>query len=194
MLLLREYQQIQDNNSIFIQYPDGQITSNIVLPAGDQSIQIIPGSFDPLHDGHKGIYWHCKNKLHLHNVYFEIAIERIGKPHLSYEDILARIKQFDWYAPVIITKATKFIDKINLFKLQQKKLGFHVGFDTAKRIIEQYPFDELESFDCTFYVYPRGFEGSVIYDVEDLERIPRNFVGTNSPPSFVSSTQLRAKL
>lgn len=110
--------------------PDGQIKDEFEAPDG---VVIYPGSFNPLHEGHKSI----ADTLIVdgYNVYFEISQTRYEKPAYSDEEVAERVKQFEWKYPVVVTQNSPlFFDKFKLFKKWNPR--FVMGADTLKRWLD----------------------------------------------------------
>lgn len=110
--------------------PDGQIKDNFEAPDG---VVIYPGSFNPLHDGHRAIADTLIDDGHY--VYFEISQTRYQKEAYTDEEVAERVKQFAWKYPVVVTQnAPLFFDKYEIFK--NAKPRFVMGADTLKRWLD----------------------------------------------------------
>jgi hypothetical protein len=154
MLTLDDYNRIQKENIFITIMPDGQVFRSMII-CNDPELSIIPGSFNPLHTGHRRLY----HKANFGKpCYFEISIARVEKEPYSFEEISRILSQFAWYAPVIITNAATFADKARLLVTNNipHKTWWHVGFDTAARIIRDYKPDELAAARLFFRVYQRN--------------------------------------
>jgi nicotinic acid mononucleotide adenylyltransferase len=123
-------------------------------------LHIYPGSFDPLHDGHKEIFDSIKTDGSHEYKFYEISTKRFGKNNLSEFDILDRAKQFDYYAKLLVTDKSLFIDKLSLIKRHNPgvQIIFHIGDDTFVRLTQHHAPRVLENLDCGFVVYPRSLE------------------------------------
>lgn len=104
------------------------------------TIVIYPGSYNPLHDAHKEIY-HLAHKITALPVFYEMSISNSYKPSMDYVDLENRYKQFDnngWRNAVILTKAPRFVDKVNLLKkyFTPKQIIIVVGADTWERVYD----------------------------------------------------------
>lgn len=181
-----------DKTAIFACMPDGQIVPFKYLDTNN--IEIVPGSFNPLHDGHKALYEAIKGS----NKYFETSLIRYGKDFLSFKELQKRIKQFEWYAPVIVMNSWRYSDKVAVMK-SLKPMGtvtFHIGFDTAERITQTETKEELGKLDYRCCVYPRGI-GEEIKTLNNLVSIPSAFVeghfatDLGKETRFMSSTEIR---
>jgi len=94
---------------------------------------LFPGSFNPLHAGHKQLAEAAQQSVGLAStVTFEISVHITDKGPVSPDDIEARVAQFRQtpYA-VALTRAPLMIDKAVLFP------GFHfiMGVDTLTRML-----------------------------------------------------------
>ncbi|QVL30836.1 CinA family protein [Telmatocola sphagniphila] len=110
----------------YLQDLDGRIRQEVPTPK-----VLFPGSFRPLHAGHRKLADLAKQRLG-QAVYFELSRANVDKPSLSESEIRHRLKQFEGYAPVLVTEAPTFLEKGRLFP----GTVFVVGADTAVRIID----------------------------------------------------------
>lgn len=176
--------------------PHGEVLPHLAeRPRG-----LIPGSFNPLHAGHRELRAVAEAMLG-GPVAFELAIVNADKPRLDFHSIEARLAQFhdDLLA---ITGAPLFIDKARVFP----GTTFVVGFDTAARLIDprfygdseirmQAALAELRALGARFLVAgrltPAGFQTAD--DLPALAKFGELF--TSIPESRfradVSSTALR---
>ena len=162
---------IPNKNEFYIVYPDGQISKDLI--SSKPVLDIVPGSFNPLHGGHRKIFDFAKK--YNTNIYYEISVSRIDKDTYSLAELNHILSQFAWYAPVIVTNAARFIDKVNALHYVNLKqiINFNVGFDTAKRLIQQE--QDLAQYPCYFTVYPRGeFNTKEVHYHSDLPNPPAN--------------------
>jgi hypothetical protein len=115
-------------------------------------ICLYPGSFNPLHAGHRDIF---DNLLTGYSA-FEISIMRWGKDALSLEDLETRLQQFVGYGPVVITNVARMIDKISLLgHSSYDRLSIEIGVDTMVRMIEDYGVVGIGGLGARFYIYDR---------------------------------------
>ncbi|MBM84411.1 MAG: hypothetical protein CMM47_00115 [Rhodospirillaceae bacterium] len=105
--------------------PDGQFLLSTPSPA-----LILPGSFNPIHDGHKQLAV-IASEIRGEPITFEISITNVDKPTLSEDQIRRRVQQFAWIAPVRLTRAQTFLEKSRLFP----GATFVIGADTAQRLV-----------------------------------------------------------
>lgn len=89
---------------------------------------IFPGSFDPLHDGHRAMARIGARVAGL-PVAYELSIRNVDKPPLDYLETAARIGQFTG-ARAWLTSAPTFVEKLALFP----GAPFLVGADTFVRL------------------------------------------------------------
>ncbi|MEM8861569.1 MAG: hypothetical protein AAGD96_24865 [Chloroflexota bacterium] len=141
---------------------------------------LLPGSFNPLHQGHMELASVAEQILEK-PVAFEISAVNVDKPTLPKDVILARIAQFAGQHPVYVTGAPTFLDKARLFN----NTVFVIGFDTAERILMPKYYDgdssnmlealdEIRSLSCRFLVAGRkGKDG--VYDSAESLKIPEGF-------------------
>jgi len=106
----------------------------------NDTIVIYPGSFFPLHEGHREIY-HLAHKITQLPVFYELSVTNSYKPSMDYVDLENRYKQFNnigWRNAVILTKAPRFVDKVTLLKkhFNPKEIIIVVGADTWERVYD----------------------------------------------------------
>ena len=92
---------------------------------------VVPGSFNPLHEGHAALLEAARRRTTGSAVY-EISITNVDKPALTVAELDARLAQFRGRAPVVLTRAPTFVEKARLLP----GTAFAVGADTAARILE----------------------------------------------------------
>jgi hypothetical protein len=162
---------------------------------------LIPGAFNPIHDGHLGLA-RVAEQLIGDPAAFELSIANVDKP-LTDADIRQRLPQFSGRAPVWLTRAPTFLDKAKLFP----GAVFVIGADTAVRIVApRYYADSIETMrralttvrelGCRFLVAGRADSSGAFAHVDTLpipsehrelfEAIPEELFRVD-----VSSTTLR---
>ena len=122
---------------------------------------VLPGAFDPLHDGHRAMRADAALRLGGSAVGFELSVANVDKPPLDYLELRRRLAQF---APedVVVTNAPTFLTKARALG----GVAFVVGVDTLKRIAapryhggveaSTAALAELGERGCSFLVYGRA--------------------------------------
>ena len=102
---------------------------------------VLPGAFNPLHQGHRQMARVAERWLGVPPV-FELSIENVDKPPLEAASIVERLAQFDDRQTICLTRAATFVQKAELFD----DAHFLVGADTIWRIadVRYYGGDELQ--------------------------------------------------
>lgn len=168
MITVEQYHELIDyKKPCLIQYPNGQITSDFVINSLRGIVAVVPGSFNPLHDGHRALFYGIRDKG-----YFEVSIAREGKLGYTHQELNQILEQFNWYAPVIITNQPRFSDKIEIFQKAQIFPIFHVGHDCAARIVEMHSVEEIERWEGEFVVYGRKDATGTFKTLKDLPNRP----------------------
>lgn len=123
---------------------------------------IFPGSWRPLHDGHRNIARIAEERSGK-ACHFELTLTNPDKPSVDWIDLDERIRQFD-HRPILITNAPTFVEKARIFPGST----FVVGHDTAIRLINPRYYgqgteserdsmlDELEYLQITFMIFGRS--------------------------------------
>jgi hypothetical protein len=145
------------------------------VPPGDVSPTIVmPGAFNPVHDGHRRMMQLAREILQ-QPVAAEISIINVDKPPLDYIEIDRRLVQFPGDETVFLTRAATFEEKSRLFP----GATFVVGVDTLRRIAAPRYYGEdatarvgaierITSRGCRFLVFGRCLETEFIR-LGDLE-------------------------
>lgn len=105
--------------------PDGQL-----VVAGAPRPMLMPGSFNPIHDGHEALA-RVAEEIRQQPLAFEISVTNVDKPPLAAVTIRDRLAQFAWKAPVELTRAPTFLEKSRLLP----GTTFVIGADTAERLV-----------------------------------------------------------
>ena len=178
-----------------VDHIDSRVSAGGALPG-----IVVPGSFNPLHEGHAALLEAARRRSTGFAAY-EISITNVDKPALGAAELDARLAQFHGRVPVVLTRAPTFVEKARLLP----GTAFAVGADTAARILEPRYYGgaegfaqaltELRELGARFHVAARRV-GDVRLRLEDLrvpasaadmfEAIPASEVGVD-----ISSTELR---
>lgn len=142
---------------------------------GDPGTAVLPGAFNPLHDGHRRMQKFAEVRLN-QRVAFELSVRNVDKPNLDFIDIDERIKQFNTDA-YVLTNQPKFIDKARLL-FKDAGGTFVVGTDTISRIDQEryyeskekrdHAINELKVLGVRFLVFGRR-DGSKFLTLDDLK-------------------------
>ena len=92
---------------------------------------LLPGSFHPLHAGHRTLAAVAGRFLGA-TVDYELSRTNVDKPELDEAEIDRRRKQFAEGERLWVTRAATFVEKAKLFP----GTTFVIGYDTAVRIID----------------------------------------------------------
>lgn len=163
---------------------------------------ILPGAFNPLHDGHRRMREDAERRLGM-AVGFELCTANVDKPPLDFFEVQTRLRQF---APhdVVVTDAPTFVAKA-------RALGgvtFVIGADTLARVAEPRYYggaaardaalEEMRGLGCRFLVYGRVDADGAFKTAADLA-LPPTLAGMcmalaeDEFRSDLSSTALRAE-
>lgn len=163
---------------------------------------LYPGSFNPLHDGHRALA-EAASAIAGAPVTCELAVVNVDKPPLDLDDVLRRVAPFRRERrALVLTTAPTFLEKARLFP----GVTFAIGWDTAVRLVHARYYGgsedamlaalaELRTLGCHFVVGGRVVEGR--FRRLDEAEIPAEFVDlfTEIPESRfrvdLSSTELR---
>ena len=157
-------------------------------------VSVIPGSFNPLHKGHKDIRSDLSSTPEM--ILFEISVTRFDKPPVSFSELESRLKQFKNYAPVLITDAARFIEKIGVLVPESPNLTFHIGIDTLVRMESDYGLTGIQGLNAKFVVNSRIIDGKLqTLNTEYGARAPCNCSINPAKRTLdslsISSTQIR---
>ncbi len=109
-----------------------------------EEIAILSGAFNPVHEGHWKLA-QAAGELLDRPVVFEIPLRNADKEPFDMLEARRRAAQFLGRAPVLLSRASLFVEKGKLFP----GTPFVVGVDTAERILEPRFYGSAESRDAT---------------------------------------------
>jgi hypothetical protein len=125
---------------------------------------IFPGSFRPLHQGHRKMVEVAEGRLG-HRVELEVSVCNVDKPTLDFFEIESRLAAISGFRPIWLTRAATFLEKTNLFP----QTTFLVGEDTIRRIVDVRYFEDVShqrqtygkfvERGCRFLIFGRSFNG-----------------------------------
>jgi hypothetical protein len=149
--------------------PDGSRIADAPTPRF-----LLPGSFNPLHDGHRGMFEVATRRLGPGGA-FELSVTNVEKPPLGDDEIDRRAAAFAGYQPLWLTRAPTFVEKARLFP----GAVFVVGADTAARIVEPrfygdsaermwLALEEIRAAGCRFLVAGRVDAGGRFVECDGL--------------------------
>lgn len=133
------------------------VPSVCVWPDGAASVGappalLVPGSFNPLHEGHLGLARAAERRLGFPAA-FELSVVNADKAPLDEAELTRRVAQFAGVAAVWLTRAPTFAEKSRLFG----GVTFVVGADTAARVVQpRFYGDEQAMADALAEVRQRG--------------------------------------
>ena len=105
-------------------------------PNGRFSGVILPGSFNPLHDGHRLLLRKAQELTGKIGAY-EISVENVDKPNIQEELVIERLNQFGESNIILVTDSKLFLQKSKLFPGST----FVIGYDTAVRLLDPKYYD-----------------------------------------------------
>lgn len=187
-----------------------EYTNRIVNRDATTANLIVPGSFNPLHTGHRELMVAAIARYPRKRPAFELSVTNPDKPSLEAKVVRERLAQFNSKDAVLLTRAPLFSLKANMFP----NSVFVVGVDTAVRIVDPKYYGgqeglikallELKSQGCSFLVAGRveqerdGKQSGMYQTLQDIvipvgfsnmfEAIPEQTFRVD-----ISSSQLRAR-
>jgi nicotinic acid mononucleotide adenylyltransferase len=155
-----------------ITYPNWVYHVNFEKDNQERDLAIFPGSFNPIHHGHREIKELVEKNLGFKVVY-ELSVKNIDKGEITDEELNKRIDLIG--EQTMVTTAATFKDKIDLLG---DKTTFIVGADTFYRIanLKYNTIQDIETWvekEISFIVIPRYGRNwaDALADVEKLEHV-----------------------
>ena len=190
----------------------GQVELVMVSESGDISswegvspepMLVLPGSFNPLHEGHRQLAAVGRDIAGLDPV-FELAVLNVDKPPLEEAEIMQRLDGLKGEGKVALTRTPTFQGKSEVFPGSV----FVIGWDTMVRVIDPKYYGgsetamltalaEIWARGCRFLVAGREMHGT--FRTLDEVAIPAGFqplfqaIPEHLFRADVSSTELRGK-
>ena len=172
--------------------------SSASVPTGPGCL--LPGSFDPVHDRHRGMLETAAARLGTSSrAAFELAIVNPDKPPLCAAETARRLARFSGHEAIWLTRAPTFAEKARIFP----GATFVIGVDTIVRVASPRYYGGPEGFEtavsilraCRFLVFGRrggaGFETLGSVALPDSLRALCDGVPEVDFRADVSSTELR---
>ena len=162
-------------------------------------IILMPGSFNPLHNGHERLLYAAEKTAKRKGV-FELSVTNVDKPPLAVVEVERRLLQMKGRYSVALTCAPTFAEKAELFP----SAWFGMGYDTATRLLSPKYHDDIpamfqrfQTLGTRFVVAGRLHDGE-FQGLENLN-IPAGFealfipIPENIFREDISSTELRGE-
>lgn len=196
MSLEQAYMRVQKDSLFAFLYDDGHIEPvyDLHAPWNENNVHLLPGSFNPLHIAHESMHAAIDKKDSF--VAYEMSMERIDKEFLDIEELDSRLNQFHGKGKVFVNRWPYFIQKAGI--LRNWNLTFHIGIDTAIRLVEAHGVAGIQGIHADFHIYDRiwdnrqqGLDNCMVFS----NRTPLNFhkgITPNMALMGLSSTAIRA--
>lgn len=156
---------------------------------------VLPGAFNPLHDGHRAMRAHAAARLG-RPVAYELCIENVDKPTLDYLDLNPRLAQFG-ADEVVVTDTPTFVKKARVLG---GAVTFVVGADTITRIAAPRYYGGSTSRDRALSALREVGASFLVYGRLDSDGAFRTLADLDLPPDLadlcdgVSETEFRSDL
>ena len=124
-----EWRRLMEGSARAVCIAAGQTTGSEPAPSAADRL-LFPGSFDPLHDGHRTMA-RIAEEIAERPVEYELSVANVEKPLLDYHEITSRVAQFA-DRTLWLTRAATFLEKIVLFP----QGTFVLGADTYVRLAD----------------------------------------------------------
>ena len=177
-------------------YPDGGMIADGQVRGG-----VLPGSFNPLHQGHE-LLADAAAELLGADVAYELSVTNVDKPPLEEAEVRRRAAQFAGKRPLMLTSVPVFYEKARVLR----DCTFILGWDTAVRLVDPRYYggsrarmlmalEEMGQLGCSFLVAGRLDDGTfrTMDDVDFPDGVRHLFssIPESRFRSDASSTELR---
>lgn len=122
---------------------------------------LLPGSFNPLHQGHAELLLAAEKVAHRDGL-LELSVTNVDKPPLNIDEVERRLRQLRGRFSTVLTCAPTFALKAELFP----DAWFALGYDTAMRLLSPAYHDDVpamlsrfQSMGTRFVVAGRLYQG-----------------------------------
>ena len=162
---------------------------------------LFPGSFNPVHDGHREMARIAEEILG-RSICPEISVNNVDKATLDRNDLMMRANQARKLGKVVATSAPRFVEKAKLFR----DTTFVIGADTALRLddpkyyqnkidLRDQSIEEIACAGGKFLVFGR-LVGEIFEEASKLQlsskvRSMCTFVPSTTFRQDISSTDIR---
>lgn len=136
-----------------------------------ESINVYPGSFNPIHDGHRFLK-EKSEQITGNKTFLELSLLNFDKASINFDEFIKRAGQIG--EDVILTYKRTFVEKYNFIKEINplvKKINFVCGIDTWFRISTEDKKFFLTKGDVKFIVFGRNRMWIPIEDCFDYKDI-----------------------
>ena len=133
-----------------------QLFTSKPIALGARTKAFLPGSFNPVHEGHRHMRTLAQDILGT-EVQYELSIKNVDKLPLDYFDLNRRIDQFK-VDEIVLTNLPHFYHKAKYLG-QDQAVTFVIGVDTFARILEpKFYGDSLELNDVICFFIETGIK------------------------------------
>jgi len=161
------------NSVLCVPNQDGTFT--FLINSSPKNAVILPGSFNPLHQGHISSLNNSCTSNNSEGL-FELCIVNVDKPSLTSTEIERRLDQFKFpnTIPIVLTNSPLFVDKAKLFPGN----SYAIGIDLVIRLInpKYTEGDECKMVENIFGMTTKGTKFYVSSRTFGKAHIPDDFI------------------